>query len=91
MMKNKQYKNGQKTYELQDDYLTYYFEDGTKKAEGPYKGDKMQGQWIFYRKTGQLWQKGAFKDDQKHGRFVRYDKNDKLEYDETFENGKLMK
>ncbi len=91
MMKKKEYANGQKTYELKNDYLTYYFEDGTKKAEGPYKNDMMQGDWTFYRKTGQLWQKGSFKDNQKHGRFLRYDKKDKLEYDEQFDNGKQLK
>ena len=48
----------------------------------------MEGEWVFYRESGQLWQTGNFQHNLKHGRFVRYDKNDKVEYDETFEKEK---
>lgn len=91
MLEKKEYKNGQKVYELTDDYLIYYFEDGTVKSKGPYIGEMMEGEWQFYRKTDQLWQVGQFKHNQKHGRWVRYNKEDELEYDETFEQGKQLK
>lgn len=71
--------------------MTYFFNDGTTKAEGPFENDQMQGEWKFYRKTGQLWQVGNFKDGQKHGPWVRYDKEGNLEYSETFENNQLVK
>ena len=58
-MKRK-FANGQKTYDLTRDYLTYFFKDGTIKAEGEYRNDKMEGEWKFYRKTGDLWQVGNF-------------------------------
>ena len=51
----------------------------------------MEGKWIFYRETGQLWQVGNFKGGQKHGPWVRYDKNDALEYQEIFEHGVQQK
>lgn len=91
MLKKKEYANGQKVYTLEKDYLTYYFEDGTVKSKGPYIEEKMEGEWIFYRKTGDLWQVGHFKENQKHGQWVRYDKENQLEYDEVFDEGKLLK
>lgn len=91
MMNKKQYANGQKTYEQKGDILTYFFKDGKVKAKGHSVNGVMQGEWKFYRETGQLWQVGNFKEGQKHGSWVRYDKKDKLEYQETFVNGNLVK
>ncbi len=51
----------------------------------------MEGEWIFYRESGQLWQVGNFEHNLKHGRFIRYNKKDEVEYDETFVRGKLVK
>ncbi len=90
-MQNETYANGQKKVELVDHYMTHYFNDGTVKAEGPYEKNQMQGEWKFYRKTGQLWQVGNFKNDMKHGSWVRYDKEDELEYSETFKDNKIVK
>ncbi len=90
-MQNETYANGQKKAELADDYMTHFFNDGTVKAEGPYKKGQMHGEWKFYRKTGQLWQVGNFKEDKKHGSWVRYDKDGELEYSETFKDNKIIK
>ncbi len=90
-MDKKQYANGQKTYEQRGDVLTYYLKDGKVKAEGISINGVMQGEWKFYRETGQLWQVGNFKDGQKHGSWIRYNKNDKLEYQEKFDKGKIVK
>jgi antitoxin component YwqK of YwqJK toxin-antitoxin module len=91
MMKKKQYANGQITYEQKGDVLTYFFKDGKVKAEGLSINGEMQGEWKFYRETGQLWQVGNFKNGQKDGHWVRYNKNDQLEYEETFGNGEIVK
>ncbi|GEN50239.1 toxin-antitoxin system YwqK family antitoxin [Alkalibacterium pelagium] len=91
MLEKKEYANGQKVYELEDNVLTYFYEDATVKAKGPFVEDKMEGEWVFYRKTGDLWQVGHFKDNQKHGRWLRYSRDGEVEYDEHFENGKLLK
>lgn len=91
MMNKKQYVNGQKTYEKAGDKLTYFFKDGKIKAQGLSIKDLMQGEWKFYRETGELWQIGNFKDNQKHGKWVRFDKQGKLEYEETFSEGKQIK
>jgi antitoxin component YwqK of YwqJK toxin-antitoxin module len=91
MMKNKTYSNGQKTYEQTGDLLTYFFKNGKVKAKGQSVHELMEGEWIFYRETGQLWQVGNFKGGQKHGPWVRYGKNDALEYQEIFEHGVQQK
>lgn len=90
-MEKKTYANGQKVYELNDDFLTYYFKDGTEKSKGPYKEDMMEGEWVFYRQSGELWQVGQFKANQKHGRWIRYSRDNEIEYDEEFSEGKIVK
>ena len=85
------YVNGQKIYELKENRLTFFFKDGKLKADGPFENGMMQGEQIFYRATGQLWEIGHFKNDIKEGSWIRYDKNDKIEYNETFQNGKICK
>ncbi|MEO8413333.1 MAG: hypothetical protein ABI472_06720 [Ginsengibacter sp.] len=91
MMKNITYSNGQKTFEEAGDRLTYFFKNGKIKAEGLSINGIMEGEWTFYRETGQLWQVGNFKAGQKHGSWIRYDKKDKLEYQEIFAGGSLVK
>lgn len=91
MMKKKEYANGQKTYEQKGDILTYFFKDGKVKAEGTSINGSMEGEWKFYRESGQLWQVGHFRGDQKHGRWIRYDKEGNLEYEEQFDKGKIVK
>jgi len=91
MMKNKAYSNGQKTFEQVGKELTYFFKNGKTKAEGVSINGIMEGEWKFYRETGQLWQVGNFKEGQKHGPWIRYDKKGKIEYQETFINGNLKK
>lgn len=88
---NDEYVDGQKIYVLKGDSLTFFFKDGGVKAEGPYRNGMMQGEWRFYRATGQLWGTGSFKDDKKDGSWIRYDKNDSVEYDEVFKDGKQIK
>ena len=87
----KVYANGQIAYVQEGDNLTYFYKSGKIKARGISIDGIMQEEWRFYRETGQLWQIGNFKDNQKHGSWIRYDKEDQIEYDENFENGKIIK
>lgn len=87
----KEYANGQKVFEQEGDILTYFYKSGGIKARGISLDGIMQGEWTFYRETGQLWQIGNFKDNQKHGSWIRYNKKDQVEYNENFEKGKLKK
>jgi len=91
MLKNKEYANGQKTYELIGNKMTYFFKNGKIKAEGILDNNQMQGEWRFYRETGQLWQVGNFINDNKDGTWMRYDKNGRLEYSETFKDNIVVK
>ena len=67
MLDKKYYANGTPVYDLTGDRLTYYYKNGKLKAEGKYINDKMEGEWLFYRETNQLWQVGKFKDGMKGG------------------------
>ena len=91
MLEKKSYANGQKTYEINGNSLTFYYKSGTIKAEGPYENNLMEGEWLFYRESGKLWQVGNFKKNMKHGQWIRYDKKDKIEYMAEFVNNKIQK
>jgi antitoxin component YwqK of YwqJK toxin-antitoxin module len=91
MLSKKEYTNGQKVYQLDGFRLTYFYKNGTLKAQGNFINELMEGEWRFYRETGQLWQIGNFKDGKKNGAWVRYDKNNEQEYSEVFENDKTVK
>ena len=91
MLENKEYANGQKTFELVGNKLTYFFKNGKVKAEGTFENNQMEGEWKFYKATGQLWQVGNFANGKKNGTWKRYDKNGELEYMENFKDDKLVK
>jgi antitoxin component YwqK of YwqJK toxin-antitoxin module len=50
----------------------------------------MEGDWIFYRETGQLWQKGNFRNGKKHGSSIRYDKKEKIDIRKILKITKLF-
>lgn len=89
MRTDETYANGQHFLSIEDGILTYYFKDGLIKAQGPYVKDRMEGQWTFYKKGHILWQVGHFKAGIKNGSWTRYDANGKIEYYETFVEGKI--
>ncbi|MBE0639224.1 MAG: hypothetical protein IH598_11945 [Bacteroidales bacterium] len=91
MLSKKNYANGPQVFKQTEDKLTYFFKNGNVKAEGPFSNGLMGGEWRFYRETGQLWQIAHFMNSNKHGEWVRYDRNDKPEYQEHFEDGKMIK
>ena len=90
-MQNTHYANGQPTSKMVGNTKTVFYKDGSVRAKGKSIDGKMQGKWIFYRGTGQLWIEGNMKDDLQHGSWVRYDRKDKVEYDVVFEKGKEVK
>lgn len=91
MTDEKKYSNGQLINKLNGNRMTWFFKNGSVKAEGILDNNMMEGEWKFYRETGQLWQIGNFKQNMKHGSFTRYDKNDCVEYQETFVENKIVK
>lgn len=80
MLGKDKYANGQKVYEYDGATLTYYFKNGKVKAKGRFVDEEMEGQWLFYRETGELWQVGNFQGNEKHGLWKRFDRNGKAEY-----------
>jgi len=91
MLERKKYANGQDVFTCSDDTLTYYFKNGRVKAQGRFIDDRMEGEWHFYRESGQLWQVGHLQNGEKHGSWIRFDKHDQVEYHETFSDGKIVK
>ncbi|MFV5684622.1 toxin-antitoxin system YwqK family antitoxin [Flavobacterium sp. GB2R13] len=91
MLDKKHYVNGQINHELVGDKLTYFFKNGKVKTKGTFINGLMEGEWLFYRETGQLWQIGNFKNSKKNVSIIRYNRNDHVEYQETFENDKIIK
>jgi antitoxin component YwqK of YwqJK toxin-antitoxin module len=91
MFDKKYYANGQLTHELVGNKLTYFFKNGKVKAKGTFIDGLMEGEWLFYRETEQLWQIGNFKNGKKNGSFIRYYRNDQVEYQETFDNDKIIR
>jgi antitoxin component YwqK of YwqJK toxin-antitoxin module len=91
MLEKKNYINGQAVYKNENNTLTYYYKTGKIKAEGPFENNKMEGEWKFYRESGQLWQIGNFLNEMKHGTWMRFNKENLLEYNESFENRKIVK
>ena len=91
MLEKERYANGQRTYIVSDGVLTYFYKNGRVRAQGPYRNDLMEGEWVFYRETGQLWQVGHFLHSQKDGSWVRYDRQGDVEYDERFVQGKILR
>ncbi len=91
MLKNKTYANGQKTYELKDHKMTVFFKNGLVKAQGLLENNLMEGEWMFYRNSGELWQIGHFTHNQKHGTWTRFDRAGKVEKKEEFAFGKPVK
>lgn len=84
MLEKKSYANGQAVYTLEGERLTYYFKNGTVKASGAYVNEQMEGEWRFYRESGQLWQVGNFRSGEKHGPWVRYSRRGEVESRQEF-------
>lgn len=91
MQQGDRYKNGQIKSDQQGDTLTWYFANGNIKARGLSIKGVMQGEWRFFRETGQLWQVGHLLNDQKHGAWIRYDRKGNEEYRENFAHGKVIR
>ena len=66
MLEKKFYANGQPVHKLTGEKLTYFYKTGSLKAEGLFIDDMMEGQWNFYRESGQLLQAGNFLNNKKH-------------------------
>ena len=91
ILKNTTYKNGQKTYELKDQIMTVFFKNGIIKARGPFIANKMEGEWMFYRQSGELWQIAHFKANKKDGLWTVFNRDGQIEKKEEFAHGLPIK
>jgi antitoxin component YwqK of YwqJK toxin-antitoxin module len=51
----------------------------------------MEGEWLFNRESGKLWQIGNFLNGEKHGLRIRYNDEGRIGYKAEFANNKLVK
>lgn len=92
MNKDTTYAKGQKTAQQTGNILTYFFKDGAVKAQGKFVDGAMQGEWIFNKKEGYLWQIGHFDTDgKKHGSWVLYNPDGSIQKEKLFEHGRQIK
>ncbi len=91
MQKATHYKNGQVISKMKGSVKTVFYKNGKIRAKGKSVNGHMEGKWVFYRETGQLWGIGSLKHDLKHGTWIRYDRKDKEEYRGDFVEGKIVK
>ena len=59
------------------EYLEFYA-DGVLKAMGKYKGEKLHGDWKWFRKTGVIMRSGTFKNGVQTGTWITYDAKGKV-------------
>lgn len=85
------YANGQPIFRQTGKTLTYFFKTGLTKAEGESVDGVMQGEWRFWRESGELWQVGHFRDGLKHGEWLRLARDGSEEKRALFADGKLVK
>ena len=78
---------GQPVFRQEGAILASDFKTGLKKAKGRSVGSVMQGEWRFWRETGELWQVGHFRDGVKHGDWLRLARDGAVEKRETFDEG----
>lgn len=83
------YASGQVMRSQTGTVLTYYFNDGMIKAQGDYIDGRMQGRWIFNKKSGFLWQVGYFDEDGKqHSDWIVYKPDGTIQDHKYFVHGK---
>jgi uncharacterized protein YdhG (YjbR/CyaY superfamily) len=61
-----------------------YYKNGGIKNTGKYKGNKMHGDWEFFRIDGTLMRKGTFKEGKQVGTWITYDSKGKKIKETTF-------
>ena len=90
-MEDRFHANGQPARVIRDGVMTDYYKDAGLRAQGPVADGKMQGEWRFWRKTGELWQVCGFMDDLQHGELIRYARDGSVELRQWFDMGRKRK
>lgn len=73
------------------DILTIFFKTWIVKAQGMYKKNLMEWEWIFNRESGKLRQVGNFVNGEKNGLWIRYNDVWRIAYKAEFKDNKLIK
>jgi len=68
----------------------YYYPDGTLKQVIPYEKDNIEGEVVSYYPSGNLLEKCQFAAGLRNGAALGYWENQKVKFEESFENDKLI-
>ena len=64
-----------------------YWENGNPKSELRYKGDKLNGESVWYTSDGRVMTSAYYQDDTLNGRYQRFYSNGVLEVECWYKNG----
>ena len=64
-----------------------FYEDGSKRYEGEFAGDKRDGYWIYWYENGNKWSEGYFKDDLRDGFGTTWHKNGQKHFEGSYLEG----
>ena len=67
--------------------VTAFYENGTKRYEGEFAGDKRDGYWIYWYENGNNWSEGYFKNDLRDGFGTTWHKNGQKHFEGTYLEG----
>ena len=67
---------------------TLYWQEGSRKAAGPYLEGVRDGAWVFYAKDGRVEQEGGYRKGEWHGRWKWYHDSGRLHRDEQYRKGR---
>ena len=64
-----------------------YYEDGSTRYEGEFKGGKRDGYWIYWYENGNKWSEGYFKDDLRDGFGTTWHENGQKHFKGSYKAG----
>lgn len=91
MLKKKEYKNGQKRYDIGEGILVFYFDNGEIESYGKFSDNLQQGEWIYYHRSGEVAQLGSFVDGLKEGRWIQFNCVGDIDVDAVFNAGQRIR
>lgn len=67
--------------------VTAFYENGQKRYEGEFAGDKRHGYWIYWYENGNKWSEGYFKNDLRDGFGTTWYDNGQKHFEGSYKDG----
>lgn len=69
--------------------VTKYYEDGTVKEVGTFKGENPDGVWVEYNRDGSIKTEANYVDGKKEGKWFVWSQDGKFLYEVKYENNAI--